>query len=271
MRVVVTGAGGMLGQDVLHAAGDGALGLARADLDVTDAGAVRDALADAELVVNCAAYTDVDGAESEPDAALRVNGEGAGNVAAAAAAGGAAVIHLSTDYVFDGTKEGAYLESDPTRPLQEYGRSKLAGEEAVVRANPRHHIVRSSWLFGAGGANFVDTMLRVARERGEARVVDDQVGCPTFTGHLARGLLALADDDDYGVRHMAGAGSCSWYEFAREIFTRAGVRCELSPCATSEFPRPARRPANSVLRSERPGPRLPAWQEGLAAYLKVRA
>jgi dTDP-4-dehydrorhamnose reductase len=267
----VTGAGGMLGHDVMRLAGADAVGLSHAELDVTDAAAADAAVAEVrpDAVINCAAYTDVDGAESEPALALRVNGEGAGNLAAAAARAGASVIYVSSDYVFDGEKREPYLESDPTGPISSYGRSKLAGEEATAAANPRHFIVRSSWLFGAHGRNFVDTMLTLDRE--ELKVVDDQVGCPTFTGHLAEGLLRLARRDDHGVHHVAGGGSCSWFEFAREIFSRAGVERRVTPCTTAEFPRPAPRPAWSVLGSERDDPvRLPSWQDGLDAYLGAR-
>ena len=264
--IVVTGAAGMLGQDVVSAAGDGVVALSRADLDVTDAGAAREALDGADVVINCAAWTDVDGAEEHAQEALAVNREGARNVAAAARR----VVYVSTDYVFDGAKRAPYVESDPTAPLQSYGRSKLAGELATAEANPRHFIVRSSWLFGAGGGNFVETMLRLGRERDELRVVDDQVGCPTFTGHLAEAIVALARTEDYGIHHLAGAGACSWYQFAREIFDRSGVECQVEPCTTDEYPLPARRPAWSVLGSER-GRSLPPWQEGLDAYLGVRA
>jgi dTDP-4-dehydrorhamnose reductase len=256
----------MLGQDIVRAAGGAAVALTRADLDVTDAAAVRDALGGA-TVINSAAYTNVDGAETESVAAHAVNEEGARNVAEAAER----VIYVSTDYVFDGTKAGPYVESDHTAPLQEYGRSKLAGERATAAANPNHLIVRASWLFGAGGKNFVETMLALGTERDELRVVDDQVGCPTFTGYLAEALVALAAVDERGILHAAGSGSCSWFEFAQEILRRAGVDCDVQPCSTDEFPRPARRPANSVLGSEREMAPLPAWQDGLDAYRGVRA
>ena len=224
-----------------------------------------------DVVLNCAAYTNVDGAEEDEERALRVNGEGAGNVARAAARAGALAVYVSSDYVFDGTKTEPYVESDPVGPLSSYGRSKLAGERATAAAGGRHLIVRSSWLFGTAGRNFVATMLRVGRERGEAKVVDDQWGCPTYTGHLAEGLLALAQRGEEGIIHLAGAGACSWYEFARAIFARAGVDCRLTPCTTEEFPRPAPRPANSALVSERAGVKLPSWQEGLDAYLAQAA
>jgi dTDP-4-dehydrorhamnose reductase len=265
VTVHVVGANGMLGQDVMRVLADRGVGFGHAELDVTDAEPVREALTGA-TVINCAAYTDVDGAESDPEAAHAVNADGARNVADAAAR----VVYVSTDYVFDGAKDGPYVESDPTGPIQEYGHSKLAGERATAEANDDHLVVRSSWLFGAGGRNFVETMLTLAREREQLLVVDDQMGSPTFTGHLAEALVALADSEERGVLHVAGGGACSWHEFARTIFDRADADVELRPCTTDEFPRPARRPANSVLVSERGAPELPAWQDGLDAYLGVR-
>jgi dTDP-4-dehydrorhamnose reductase len=271
VRLVVTGAGGMLGHDVLAAAeraGHDPVGLAHGDLDVTDAEAVRLAFAEIapDAVINCAAWTDVDGAETDEAAATAVNGDAAGHVAAAAPV----VVQPSTDYVFDGSKRTPYVESDPVAPQGAYGRSKLAGERAVAAANPRHFVVRTSWLFGVHGRNFVDTMLGL--ERDELKVVDDQVGCPTYTGHLASALVELAAREDFGVHHVAGSGECSWFEFAGEIFRQAGRDVRLVPCTTAEFPRPAPRPAYSVLGSERPDPiRLPDWHAGLAEYLTERA
>jgi dTDP-4-dehydrorhamnose reductase len=254
----------MLGRSIVKAAGGEVVALTRADLDVTNAEAVREALAGA-TVINCAAYTDVDGAESNPGAAHAVNEEGARGVAQAAER----VIYVSTDYVFDGTKDSPYVESDPTGPLQKYGHSKLAGERATAAANPNHLIVRSSWLFGPGGKNFVETMLTLGKQKDELRVVNDQRGCPTFSGHLAEALVGLAASDQRGILHLAAAGSCSWFEFAREILNRAGVNTLVKPCATKDFARPARRPAYSVLGTERDGPVLPTWQDGLEAYLGV--
>ena len=265
MTLLVTGAGGMLGRDVMRAAPD-AVGLTHAELDITDAAAVRAAVDEVrpDAIVNCAAYTNVDGAEDDEETATRVNGAGA----LADAAGDAVLVYPSTDYVFDGSKREPYVESDPVAPQSAYGRSKLAGERASARA-ARHVIVRTSWLFGVAGKNFVDTMLGLD---GELKVVDDQVGCPTYTGHLAEALVDLAGGRLRGVVHVAGSGQCSWYEFAAEIFRRAGKDVALRPCTTEEFPRPAPRPAYSVLRSERPdAPRLPDWREGLAAYLSERA
>jgi dTDP-4-dehydrorhamnose reductase len=264
----VTGAGGMLGQDIVRVAGRAAVGLTHAELDVTDRDAVRAALGPEDVAINCAAWTDVDGAEEQPEAALRVNRDGARNVAEAAGT----VVYVSSDYVFDGSKDTPYVESDPVHPISEYGRSKAEGEGATLEANPRSHVVRTSWLFGAGGGNFVDTMLSIGAERDTVRVVDDQVGQPTYTGHLAQALLELAENEDFGLHHISGWGQCSWYELTRYLFDRAGVDCEVEPCTTAEFPRPAPRPAYSVLGTERRArvPALPRWERGVDEYLAAR-
>ena len=267
----------MLGQAVATAAtrlGHDVVALSRAELDITDADHVRRVVAAAEprAVVNCAAWTDVDGAESDPATAEAVNCTGAAIVAEAAAEVGAAIVHVSTDYVFDGSKREPWLESDPTGPLGVYGESKLAGERAVAQANPAHAIARTAWLFGAGGKNFVDTMLALGAQREEVSVVCDQIGCPTWTGHLGGALVQLAERPDAtGIHHLTAAGSCSWNELAREVFDRAGIDCRVLPASTDEFPRPAQRPAYSVLGCGRADtPRLPAWQQGLAEYLATR-
>jgi dTDP-4-dehydrorhamnose reductase len=274
MRLLVTGAAGMLGRDVVSAAaaaGHELTALGRGELDITDRGAVEDAVLEArpDALINCAAWTDVDGAEAQAEAAFTVNGPGAGNVARAAAAAGAWIVHVSTDYVFSGEQRAPYLESDPPDPRSQYGRGKLEGERAVAEAAPGGHtIVRSSWLFGAGGTCFPATILRLASQRDELTVVDDQVGCPTFTGHLAGALLELARDPVPGVVHVAGGGQCSWFDFAREIVSLAGLGCRVAPGTTAELGRPAPRPAYSVLGSERSQtPRLPEWREGLQAFL----
>ena len=264
----------MLGQDAVAAArraGHDATGLTRAELDVTDAAAVRDAIGRAQpaAVINCAAWTDVDGAEAEEAAATAVNGAGAGNVAVAAAAAGALVVHVSTDYVFDGEAREPYLESAAVAPASAYGRSKLAGERAVAQSCPRSAIVRASWLFGAGGRNFVDTMLRLAGERDELTVVDDQIGCPTFTGHLAPALVEIAERGLTGVLHVAGGGECTWYDLAMAAFEERGLRPTVHRGRTEDLGRPAPRPAYSVLRSERGAPELPHWREGLKAHLRT--
>jgi dTDP-4-dehydrorhamnose reductase len=277
MKVLVTGAAGMLGRDVMLAAGNAGhevVGFGHTELDVTDAEAVGAKL-EAErpgVVINCAAWTDVDGAEEAEAEATAANGEGAGNLAAAAAEVGAAVLYVSSDYVFDGSKGAPYVETDQPAPLSAYGRSKLAGEEATAGANRRHFIVRSSWLFGIGGPNFVETMLRLAADHGEVLVVRDQVGSPTYTWHLAYGIVRLIEGVEFGIHHMAAAGACTWYEFAREIFEQAHVECKVMSATTEMLGRPAPRPPYSALASQREHAiELPPWQDGLAAYLAQRA
>jgi dTDP-4-dehydrorhamnose reductase len=274
MRLLITGAAGMLGQDVCAlASAHDVVALAHAKLDITDAGAVTAAV-EAErpdVVINCAAWTNVDGAESNEDAASAVNAAGAGHLAHAADGVGAWTIHVSSDYVFDGRKTEPYLESDPVGPLSAYGRTKLGGELAVAGEAPeRHTIVRSSWLFGVGGPCFPATIMRLAGERDELSIVDDQLGCPTFTGHLAGALLELAGARVPGVLHVAGGGECTWYEFAREIVLGAGLDCSVVPGRTADLGRPAPRPAYSVLRSERGAPGLPHWRDGLDAFMGAR-
>jgi dTDP-4-dehydrorhamnose reductase len=277
MKVVVTGAAGMLGRDVMLAAGNAGhdvIGFGHAELDVTDPAAIakRFDLERPDVVINCAAWTDVDGAEEALEEALAVNETGAGNVAAAAAEHGASVLYVSSDYVFDGAKGSPYVETDQTAPLSAYGRSKLAGEEATVAVNKRHFVVRSSWLFGIGGANFVETMLRLAADHGEVLVVRDQVGSPTYTWHLAYGLVRLIEGVEFGIHHMAAAGSCSWYDFAREIFEQAHVECKVMSATTEMLGRPAPRPPFSALVSQRRHAiELPSWQDGLAGYLAQRS
>ena len=276
MKLLVTGAAGMLGRDVMLAAGNAGhdvVGFGRAELDITDAAglAKKFDLERPDVVINCAAWTDVDGAEAAEQAAFAVNGTGAGNVAAAAAEVGASVVYVSSDYIFDGLKGAPYVESDQVAPLSAYGRTKLAGEEATIAANKRHFVVRSAWLFGIGGPNFVETMLRLAGSGNEVLVVRDQVGSPTYTWHLAYGIVRLIEGIEFGIHHMAAAGQCSWYEFAREIFEQAKVECKVLSITTEEFGRPAPRPPFSALTSQREHAiRLPSWQDGLAGYLAQR-
>ena len=276
MKLLVTGAAGMLGRDVMLAAGNAGhdvVGYGRAELDVTDPAALerRLELERPDVVINCAAWTDVDGAEAAEESAFAINGAGAGNVAAATAKVEARILHVSTDYVFDGAKGAPYVESDQPAPLSAYGRTKLAGEEAVAAANKRHFIVRSAGLFGVGGRNFVETMLQLAEARSEVTVVRDQVGSPTYTWHLAYGIVRLIEGIEYGIHHMAAAGQCSWYEFAREIFEQAQVECRVLSITSEEFGAAAPRPAFSALVSQREHAiRLPPWQDGLAGYLAQR-
>ncbi len=277
MRVLVTGAAGMLGQDLAAAApdlGHEVIAMARAELDITDLEGLSASVSRAgvDAVINCAAYTNVDLAEHSIEAACAVNGDGAGNVARAAAAAGAWTVHVSSDYVFDGTKREPYVESDPVAPASAYGRSKLAGERAVAGAAPDSHtIVRSSWLYGTGGPCFPATIRRLATEREELSVVDDQRGCPTFTGHLAVALLDLALRRPLGLVHVAGTGDCTWFEFAQEIVISSGQTCAVKPTTTAAMARPAPRPAYSVLGTERAFdvPSLPHWRQGLAEYMSA--
>jgi dTDP-4-dehydrorhamnose reductase len=279
LKILITGGAGMLGRDVARAAdavGHEPIALSHDELDICDAEAVRRAVIESNpgAIVNCAAWTNVDDAEDHFEDAMEANATGAGIVAEAAASLHVPVVYPSTDYVFDGTKAEGYVESDEVDPLSAYGRSKLAGERETAARNPCHFIVRASWLFGVSGRNFVDTMLGIAGHQDEVVVVRDQVGCPTYTGHLADGLIRLLDGDppSYGIHHMAGGGQCSWYEFAVEIFRQAGVECHVLSATSDMLDRPAPRPAYSVLLSEREHPiLLPDWEEGLSAFLAERA
>jgi dTDP-4-dehydrorhamnose reductase len=277
LKILVTGSGGMLGTDVVRAAefvNHEVVGLAHGDLDITDRASVERLLLEErpDVVINCAAYTNVDGAEEDLSGAMDGNAEGARFVAAAAAEVGAKVVYPSSDYIFDGSKSEPYVESDEPRPQSIYAQSKLAGEHETAEANPRHFVARSAWLFGTSGRNFVEAMLALARDHGEVRVVSDQVGCPTYTAHLADALVRLSASDAYGIHHLASQGACSWFEFAQEIFRQAGVECRVLSCTSDEFGRPAPRPHYSVLGTERSDAiYLPHWKEGLASYLSERS
>ncbi len=277
MKVLITGAGGMLGQELVVAADavhHDVVGYTRQQLDITDESAVREAF-QRELpgvVINAAAYTNVDGAESDEVTAYRINDFGAGVVSAAAAAVGAKIVHISTDYVFDGTKREPYVESDDTNAVGVYGKSKLDGELKVIAANPRHLVVRTSWLFGLGGKNFVETMLGLAGRQNEILVVADQYGCPTYTRHLAEAIVETIDFERLGIMHICGAGHCSWYEFAKEIFRQTQSDVTVLSGTTDMLDRPAPRPAFSAMVSERDdAPELPRWDHGLHGYLLARA
>ena len=254
-RVLVTGAGGQLGA-ALAEAFPGALALSRADWDVVQAPSpgLR-----GDLVLHAAAWTDVDGAEADPDGASAVNVQGTRRVVSL----GTPVVYFSTDYVFDGKKGSPYLESDEAAPLSVYGRTKLDGEREVREG----WIVRSSWLFGWTGRNFVRTMLALGREQGEVAVVDDQRGSPTYVGHLADATRRIVELP-HGLYHVAAEDDCTWAEFAEAIFVEAGIGCRVRPITTAELGRPAPRPAYSVLRSEHAHtPRLPHWRDGLRECL----
>ncbi|MGH8910743.1 MAG: dTDP-4-dehydrorhamnose reductase [Egibacteraceae bacterium] len=250
MRVLVTGAGGQLGHDLLAAfARDEVAGLEHHDLDVTSEPAVVAAVRDhaPDLVVHAAAFTKVDACESEPETAWRVNALGSWWVARACALAGAAMVYVSTDYVFDGRLGRAYTEFDAVSPLSVYGRSKQAGEQLVRQTLPAHYIVRTSWLQGVRGGNFAKTMLRLARERGAVSVVDDQTGSPTFAFDLAPAIRRLAVTGRYGTYHLTNAGRCTWLAFARAVFEEAGLDVVCTPTSTAAFAAPAPRPAFSAL------------------------
>lgn len=284
MRILVCGALGMLGHDVVGATskrGHEVIALGRAELDVADLNMVTNVIRTRtpDVVINCAAWTDVDGAEENEFEATKINGDGPGNLASAISETNSFLVHISSDYVFDGNAHTPYRENDPTNPQSAYGRSKLAGEHAIERnlAASRWAIARSSWLFGIHGRNFVDTILTHARKRAQTSVsepltvVDDQVGCPTWTVHLAEALLTLAEQRAAGIWHLAASTSCSWFELATAAIAASHIDCKVLPMKSNDLDRPAARPAYSVLGHSRVGtPVLPSWQDGLAGYLKLR-
>ena len=277
--ILAFGAGGQLGQELAAAAAGHRVSIrmvGRAEADIADANAVARAISSsaAALVVNAAAYTKVDRAESEPDAAMRANAVGPGIIAAACAAAKIPLLHVSTDYVFDGTKPTAYIEDDPIAPLGVYGRSKAEGEAAVRRLLRHHVILRTSWVYGVYGQNFLKSILRLAGERDELRIVADQRGCPTGTADIAEAILSIAPSLErgapvWGTYHFAGQGATTWHGFASEIVDAQAAftnrRPAIVPISTAEYPTAARRPANSELDSSRFaamfGIRAMAWRE----------
>ncbi len=276
MKLLVTGAKGQLGSDLVaysRKAGVPCVGAGRRDFDITDRGAVMEFVAGCrpDAVVHCAAYNAVDRAEEEAELCRRVNAEGTANVAAACRAVRAKMMYLSTDYVFDGTKTGLYEAEDPVRPLSVYGRSKAEGEEEVRRGMERFFIVRTSWLFGKNGGNFVKTMLQKAKTGEEVRVVCDQIGSPTYTQDLVPLLLAIVRSEKFGIYHATNEGFCSWADFAEEIMRLTGSRCRVVPVTSAAYAAPARRPENSRLSkrslTENEFPLLPPWHDALVRFL----
>jgi len=274
MRIFLTGGDGQLGRALrrILSAHD-LLAPAESEADISDP-RVASLIAEArpDVVIHAAAYTDVDGAEANPDRAFAVNALGSRHVAQGAAESGARLIAVSTDYVYDGAKQGPYREDDPVAPLGLYGASKLAGEREILKAKPDAVILRTAWLYGEG-KNFVETILRLARGRDELRIVDDQHGSPTAAADLATVIAALLQTPCAGVYHAVNAGTCSWYEFAREILRLAGIDRRVVPIRSSELVRPAKRPANSVLdcgKLAALGVTLRPWQDALRAYLRER-
>jgi len=273
--ILVVGAKGMLGRDLMEVLTGDVRGVDVEEIDITSLESTRRVLLTLKprVVVNAAAYTDVDGCETNKELAMQVNGEGVAHLALAALEIGARLVHVSTDYVFDGAKDSPWLEDDPPHPLSVYGESKLAGE-LNARIVPDHLIIRTQWLYGLHGKNFVETMLRLAGERNELAVVDDQVGSPTWTADLARAIKALIDADCRGTYHAANAGFCSWNGFARAIFEEAGLAVTVNPMTTTELGRPATRPLYSVLDCGRlvkdTGFHPEPWREALRKYLQLR-
>ncbi len=279
---LILGHHGMLGSRLLEhiprAPGGADFNICGRDLpetDITDPESVAATFDETnpDIVINCAAYTNVDGAEANPDAAFVANAVGPEILARAARASGALLVHISTDFVFDGTLTRPYREDDPPNPQGAYGKSKLAGELAVAAIAPQHLIVRTAWLYGPNGRNFVSTILQAAKEKGRLKVVNDQAGSPTFTGTLADFVWRLAAGGAKGIFHVAGSGKCTWYKLACEAVRLSGINASIEPVTTAQFPRPAPRPANSALDCARAqqflGISIPPWQDGLKAYLRL--
>lgn len=289
MRVLVTGTQGQVARALIErgaAEGVAIEALGRPDYDLLHPSRLAEAIeaSAADVVVNAAAYTAVDKAESEPEIAAAINGVAAGEIAGAAARRGVPIIQLSTDYVFDGALERPYREDDPLGPISAYGRSKLAGERAVVAANPRHVVLRTAWVYSPFGTNFVKTMLRLGETRDTVRVVADQKGSPTSAFDIADAILTIAgrlaatpsDARLHGVFHLVGTGEATWADFAQEIFAQAApmgrAPVDVVPIATADYPTPARRPSNSRLNSDKLGEvygvRLPDWRHSLTQCLE---
>lgn len=278
IKILIIGAGGQLGSDLIRVLADSyrVIPATRADFDITDLEATMGFCKNAkpEVIVHAAAFTDVDGCESQRDKAFLVNGLGTRNVAIAAREVEAKLLYISTDYVFDGAKEGPYLEFDRPNPINVYGQSKLLGEQFVKEQMEKFFIIRTAWLYSASGKNFIKTMLKLAQEGKELRVVNDQRGTPTWTEDLAQQIKELIPTELYGTYHCTSQGSCTWYEFALEIFKQVGLyaNVKVEPVTSEEFPRPAKRPKNSVLENymlKLQGlDTMPPWEESLERFMK---
>lgn len=274
MKIMVTGAKGMLGRTLMRSVtGHELIGSDLPELDICDASAVENSISSLrpDAVIHTAAYTDVDRCESEPDAAFLVNADGTANIARSCAAHDAWLLSISTDYVFAGDLFRPYLESDPTGPRSAYGKSKLAAEQTVREQCPNHSIIRIAWLYGPGGPSFVHTMLGLGTERDSIKVVDDQIGNPTSTIAVAEGIGNILAHGLRGTIHLTCEGEASWYDFAKEIFAAESIDCEVTPCSSDEFPRPAPRPHNSRLDNSALRtaglPPMPDWREALRSFL----
>ena len=271
-KVLVTGAKGMLGHDLCPSLEDAGFETIETDIDdfdITDIKAVKNYIekTNPDILIHCAAYTNVDKAEEEPELAEKINGSGTENLAKICAERDITIVYISTDYVFDGTKKGAWEPYDEPKPINQYGLTKYHGEEAIKKYCKKFYITRTSWLYGLHGKNFVETMLSLA-DKPEIKVVDDQIGCPTWTQELSDGIITLLTEEaPFGIYHVCGSGKTSWYGFAKEIFEIAGLKVNLKPCTTDEFPRPAKRPANSVMYNDNI---CRTWKAALKDYMKLR-
>lgn len=272
MKVLVTGARGMLGKDLcplLDDCGYDVIECGRNEFDITDYSAVKCYIekTNPELIIHCAAYTNVDKAEEDP-LNEAVNANGTENLAKICAERNIPLVYISTDYVFDGTKETPYTPQDTTNPLNAYGLSKLHGEEAVQKHCKKYYIIRTSWLYGHHGKNFVETMISLA-DKPSLKVVNDQTGCPTWTVDLSNAIIDLIEEEEepYGIYHICGGGHTTWYGFANEIFKQCGLQVNLNPCTTDEFPRPAKRPKYSIMDNQG---RCRDWKQALNDYIELR-
>lgn len=270
-KILVTGANGMLGQDLCPILEDEGYDVIETDvqtLDITNSNMVNEVLNEEkpDIVIHCAAYTNVDKAEEDIETARLINAKGTENIAKACADIDANLVYISTDYVFNGEGTKPYLPTDKTAPLNNYGLTKFEGEEAVRKNCKKHYITRTSWLYGIHGKNFVETMISLA-DKPELKVVDDQIGCPTWTIELSNGIVKLLKGAEFGTYHVCGSGQTSWYGFAKKIFDAAGINSNLKPCTTEEFPRPAKRPKYSVMDNNGI---CRNWEIALKDYLKLR-
>lgn len=273
MKILVTGANGMLGQDLCPMLEDEDIEIIETDidsLDITNEADVRRVIEkeSPDAIIHCAAYTNVDKAEEDIKTALLINEKGTENIAKLCGEKDITLVYISTDYVFDGEKKTPYLPTDTPNPVSNYGLSKLKGEEAVASHCTKFYIPRTSWLYGHHGKNFVETMISL-KDKEELKVVDDQIGCPTWTCELAEGIIGLLlNEEPFGIYNVCGSGHTSWYGFAKEIFNQMGLKVNLKPCTTDEFPRPAKRPKNS--RMDNNGI-CRDWKLALKDYLALRS
>lgn len=272
-KILVTGANGMLGQDLCPILEDSGYEVVETDVDTLDITSTENVkkvleLEKPDFVIHCAAYTNVDKAEEDLKTAELINVTGTENIADICGKLGITLVYISTDYVFDGEKQEPYLPNDRVNPLNNYGMTKYEGEEAVRSLCDQYYVVRTSWLYGHHGKNFVETMLNIAKNNKNLKVVDDQIGSPTWTVDLSNGIISLLKTNaEYGTYHICGAGATSWYGFAKEIFNQAGVDVNLTPCTTNEFPRPAKRPSFSKMESFG---KCRNWKVALRDYLDLR-